>query len=84
MNEPDLVGIDKCFVEDHPFAFDPDKVCAIPIDPVTGLTPDLGGDASRAVKRVVCARHMAMVNEQRRNRGENEWPVFPDSTTDWL
>ena len=78
-----MIGIGKCFIGKHPFGFDPDKVCTVPIDPVTGLTPDLGGDASRAVKEVVCAYHMRQVNEQRRQRGDDEWPVSPDSSTDW-
>ena len=54
MTAPELLGIAPCFMCKQPFAFDPDRVTSISIDPVTGLPPDLGGDPGRARREPLC------------------------------
>jgi hypothetical protein len=58
-----------CFGCKKPFFFDPDLVQSIYIDPVTGLAPDMGGDADRAQREPVCPRCCALANPQRRRKG---------------
>lgn len=73
---PELIGIAPCYVHGGNFSFDPDTVMSVPIDPVTGLTPDLGGDPSRCVQRVICPECITeIVNPERIKRGNP--PVDP-------
>lgn len=58
-----------CFACHQPFMFDPDTVPSVPIDPVTGTTPELGGDPARAVRQPVCPMCIDRANIERARRG---------------
>jgi hypothetical protein len=58
-----------CFMCGQPFSFDPDQVTSVPIDPVTGLPPDLGGQAGRAVRQPICPPCCKRANVERAKRG---------------
>jgi hypothetical protein len=49
-----MVVFGACFMCGQPFSFDADRVTSVPIDPVTGKPPDLGGDPERARKEPIC------------------------------
>jgi hypothetical protein len=71
-----LIALGPCFVCGGPFAFDPDTVASIPIDPATGLPPDLGHtDPANAVNRPVCPSCVTLANAARKARGLPPWPV---------
>jgi hypothetical protein len=74
---PQIVGIGPCVGCRDVFAFDPDTVPSIPIDPQTGLPPDLGGDPARAVRRPICPGCLELANIEPRRRGLRAWPVNP-------
>ena len=59
-----------CFTCKTTFLFDPETVPSVPIDPQTGLTPDLGGDPDRAVKRPLCPSCCVFINAKRREKGQ--------------
>jgi hypothetical protein len=63
-----------CFGCAVPFWFDPQRVPAIPIDPVTALPPDLGGDPARAVNRPLCPDCRRAANPRRIAAGLAPWP----------
>lgn len=70
MSDPAAVVVGPCYACDNLFGFDPSRVPSIPIDPVTGLPPDLGGDAQRAVRRPICPSCVKdRINPERRERG---------------
>ena len=69
MTAPELLGIAPCFMCKQPFAFDPDRVTSISIDPVTGLPPDLGGDPGRARREPLCPPCCIAANVERARRG---------------
>jgi hypothetical protein len=52
-----------------PFHFDADRVTSVPIDPVTGLPPDLGGDPERARREPICPSCCRLANAERKTRG---------------
>ena len=58
-----------CFVCKVPFYFHPDLVASVPIDPVTGLPPDLGGDPDRAQREPICPSCCHLANVERRQAG---------------
>jgi hypothetical protein len=64
-----VTAIAPCFAHKGPFEFDPEKVTSVPIDPVTGLPPDLGGDATRAVAQPICPDCCKAINVKRRANG---------------
>lgn len=57
------------------FCYDPHTVPSIPVDPVTGLPPDLGGDPQRARREPICPQCCRAANVMRR---ENNLPPFPE------
>lgn len=59
-----------CFACKRPFDFDPDSVPSVPIDPVTGLPPDLGGDPERARREPICPSCARSANVRRRKAGQ--------------
>jgi len=60
------------------FFFYPDTVPSVPIDPVTGLPPDLGGDPQRATRRPVCVSCRRRANPARIAAGLRPWPIPED------
>jgi hypothetical protein len=64
-----MVAVAPCFMCGVPFSFHPDLVTSVPIDPVTGLTPDLGGDPERAYRQPLCPPCCKLANVERRKRG---------------
>lgn len=69
MTDGPEVALGLCFTCKQPFAFDPVTVPSVPIDPVTGLPPDLGGDAGRARREPICPDCVQRVNVERQRRG---------------
>jgi hypothetical protein len=65
----DMIGIAPCFMCKQPFAFDPDRVTSISIDPMTGLPPDLGGDPGRARREPLCPPCCRIANVERARCG---------------
>lgn len=64
------IAFTTCAACPRRFACDPDNVPTVLLDPVTGLPPDLGGDASRASSRAVCASCAREVNAIRASCGQ--------------
>lgn len=77
-----LVAIAPCVGCARPFAFDPDTVPSVPIDPVTRLSPDLGGDPARAVRQPVCLACRLAANPARLAAGLQPWPTRDDHPGD--
>ncbi len=76
MSEDRIVALAACFLCGHLFEFDAELVPSVPIDPVTGLTPDLGGDAERATNQPLCQSCIKLVNAKRIALGREPWPVL--------
>jgi hypothetical protein len=72
-----LVGIDSCLACGKGFMFDPDTVVTVPIDPVSGLPPDMGGDPDRVVLRPVCDPCIELANP---GRVRNGLPAVPPAS----
>jgi hypothetical protein len=52
----------RCYACERVFTEDADTVATVPVDPRTGLPPDVGGTPpERAVVRLICAGCMAEV-----------------------
>lgn len=66
MTDGHMVAFAACWSCNQPFAFGPETVPSIPIDPVTNRPPDLGGDPSRAERQPVCPGCVAEANRQRK------------------
>lgn len=76
------IAIDKCYIHGDYFAFNPDTVVSVLIDPQTGRPPDVDaqerhvtpepGSVERSVKRPVCDDCTALVNARLRARGYPE------------
>lgn len=62
-------ALGPCWTCKQLFQYDPDTVPSVPIDPVTGLAPDLGGDPDRARREPICPACVARINPQRAARG---------------
>jgi hypothetical protein len=70
MTDPAAAAMAPCYVCGLTFWFDPARVPNVPIDPQTGLPPDLGGDPQRAIPRVLCPTCVkTKINPERRKRG---------------
>lgn len=53
----------RCYACERVFSHDADTVATLPVDPRTGLPPDVGGTPpERAVMRLICPECMAEVN----------------------
>jgi len=63
------IAIGPCWGCKVPFAFDPDRVVSLLIDPATQTAPDLGGDPSRAQREPLCPRCCKTANVWRREAG---------------
>jgi len=64
-----MIGLGPCWACRRTFAFDPDRVTSILIDPVTGLAPDTGGDPARARREPLCPACCRAANPGRRAAG---------------
>ncbi|MGH3783119.1 MAG: hypothetical protein ACRDRO_21475 [Pseudonocardiaceae bacterium] len=73
-----MLAIGPCFSCEQPFAFDPDTIQSVPIDPVTGLPPDLGGDPARARNEPICAPCRRLANPIRVKAGLAPFPIPED------
>ncbi|MGH3540779.1 MAG: hypothetical protein ACRDTO_00140 [Mycobacterium sp.] len=73
-----VVAIAPCFACGNPFAFNPDTVPSCPVDPLTGLPPDLGGDQYRAVRQPICPHCRREANPRRVAAGLTPWPIDED------
>lgn len=67
----------SCWSCGRPFTFDPDRVPSIPVDSVTHLPPDLGGDATRAQREPICERCIERANVKRKANGLDPIVVLP-------
>lgn len=65
MTDGYMFAFGPCWACKQLFGFDPDAVPSIPIDPVTGRPPDLGGDPERAVRQPICPACIDEANRQR-------------------
>jgi len=65
----DMLGLGPCWGCKQIFAFDPDRVPSVYIDPVTQRPPDQGGDPYRALREPVCPSCCEIVNPFRAARG---------------
>jgi len=59
------------------FAFAPERVPSIPIDPVSNRPPDLGGDPARAILRPICEDCVRLANANRRMAGRPLIEILP-------
>jgi hypothetical protein len=75
-DESRLIAFGPCWMCKHEFTFDPETVTSIPIDPVTKLPPDLGGDPTRVIKQPLCPGCIRFVNKIRGLVGQ---PLIPES-----
>lgn len=68
---PPLIGLAPCFTCRQPFAFDPDRVTSVPIDPRTGYPPDHPNANPNAeyIKRPICPPCCKRMNPERARRG---------------
>ena len=82
MTEGAAFAVGPCWSCGAVFAFDPDLVPSVPIDPVTHLPPDLGGDVARATRQPFCRRCLAEANVRRRSSGLPLWEVLPGAYAD--
>jgi hypothetical protein len=64
-----MVVFGPCWMCKAVFGFHPDLVTSVPIDPVTGLAPDLGGDPERAQREPLCPPCCRLANPERARRG---------------
>jgi hypothetical protein len=66
------VALAPCFTCKRTFAFDPERVVSVPIDPETGLPPDAQGarlDMGQYVKQPICPACCMVINEDRARLG---------------
>jgi len=68
-----MIALGPCWACHRLFEFHPDLVQSVPIDPVTGLPPDMGGDPARAQREPLCPACCAEANIERRARGLAAW-----------
>ena len=68
-----------CFACKKLFSYNPHRVPSIPIDPVTQLPPDLGGDPQRASREPICEDCIGVINDRRVRSGLAPFPVYEDA-----
>jgi hypothetical protein len=73
-----MLAMGKCFGCPRIFQFDPDRVPSLAVDPVTKLTPELGGDPGRAVREPICPACCKAANPERARRG---FELLPEHDT---
>jgi len=69
MPPAEMIAFGPCWACGTRFAFDPDKVTSVLIDPQTRLAPDLGGDPRRARREPLCPPCCVAANRYRRANG---------------
>jgi hypothetical protein len=77
MAEGTLMAVGACWLCERTFVFHPELVPSLPIDPITGTTPDQGGDPHRARWEPLCHGCVLLVNRLRREVGKPELTVPP-------
>lgn len=65
-----VYALGPCGACKNPFSFDPDTVPSVPVDPETGLPPDMGGDPARAIRMPICPACCRRANVERRKTGQ--------------
>lgn len=73
------IVVGECFVCGRVFTFNPHHVPSVPIDPVTKLPPDMGGDPGRARREPICRDCVERANVERVERGDAPFVVHPDA-----
>lgn len=69
-----LVARGACWACKAVFSFDPDTVPSVPIDPQTGLPPDVGGTPpERAIRQPLCENCVAQLVTWRAEAGKPVW-----------
>jgi hypothetical protein len=88
-DEGRLVAIGECWSCHRLFAFDPDLVPSVPIDPLTNRPPDMDppdGDraasAARAIRRPVCRACIRKANALSAAEGRPPIVVLPGAYAD--
>ena len=76
---PWMFVLGSCWFCKGPMTFNPEKVPSLPIDPVTGLTPDLGGDPGRATREPLCRVCVEKANVMREAAGLEAFAIHPDA-----
>lgn len=77
-----IFAVDVCYVHGEPFTFDPVSVVTVPIDPQTGLPPDVDADlqpvpspdpdaVARSVWRPICDPCVQRANRQLAAQGRD-------------
>jgi hypothetical protein len=73
-----LIALGRCWLCGRSFTFNPDRVPSVPIDPTTGVPPDVGGtDLADAVRQPLCSTCVGIVNERRKATGQDPIYVLP-------
>ncbi len=77
MAEGILMATGRCWLSERTFVFHPETVPSLPMDPVTGTTPDQGGDPRRARQEPLCRVCVLLVNGMRRELGQPPLTIPP-------
>lgn len=77
------IATGPCWLCRHDFAFHPDLVTSIYIDPVTRLAPDLGGDPKRARREPICPACCKAANPERIRNGLEPLDERDSLEVDW-
>ncbi|TMC01253.1 MAG: hypothetical protein E6J41_33320 [Chloroflexi bacterium] len=77
MAEGVLMTVGVCWLCEGTFVFHPGLVPSLPIDSITGTTPDQGGDPQRARREPLCHGCVLLVNRLRREIGQPELTIPP-------
>lgn len=62
----------RCWACGRIFAFDPDLVPSVPIDPQTNRPPDLGGSMEQSVLQPICSTCVELANREREAMGRTD------------
>lgn len=74
MAEGHMLALGPCFTCKQLFEFDPETVPSVPIDPTTGVPPDIGGtDPANAVNQPVCPPCVQDITVKRKAAGKTTW-----------
>jgi hypothetical protein len=71
MDEPVVVVLGACFVCGRSFTFNPHRV--------PSYDPSLDDPSKPGGRQPICESCIGVINHLRRERGLDEWDVYPDS-----
>ena len=74
-----VFAMGRCWSCGNLFSFDPDHVPSIPIDPLTNLPSDLGGEKSRVVRQPICRSCVDRANQNRVESGRPKIVIHHDA-----